>query len=143
MDLNINRYTYSDLKVGQMGGYSVRVTKEMLEKFCELTGDINPLHTNEEFAIKHGFDSCVCYGMLTASFLSTLAGVYLPGENCLIQQVDIKFTKPVYIGETLEINGTIIELYDSVQQVVIKVEIRNQKDEKVLRGKMKVGMLHG
>ena len=71
--------------------------------------------------------------MLTASFLSTLAGVYLP--------VETKFTKPVYIGDLLNISGEVTEINDTVNQIVLKVEIRNQNEEKVLRGKMKVGFL--
>ena len=39
--------------------------------------------------------------MLGASFFSTLAGVYLPGEHCLLHGVECKFAKPIFIGDTL------------------------------------------
>ncbi|MBQ9091319.1 MAG: hypothetical protein IJY52_03500, partial [Anaerotignum sp.] len=48
--------------------------------FLAITGDINPLHNDQEFAQKQGHPDKVAFGMLTASFLSTLAGVYLPGR---------------------------------------------------------------
>ncbi len=76
--------------------------------------------------------------MLTASFLSTLAGVYLPGERSLIQQVEIKFAKPVYIGDTLTVTGQVAEKNDTVQRIELKVTITNQDAAKVLRGKMGV-----
>lgn len=138
----MNHYLFEDLKLGQIEGYSVKVTEDMLESFKSITGDINPLHTDEQFAAGHGFSGRVCYGMLTASLLSTLAGVYLPGERSLIQSAEIKFVKPVFIGDELKVSGVVDELNDTVQQIVLKVEIRNQKDEKVLRGKMKVGLLN-
>lgn len=137
----VNHFSFAELEIGQSGGFSVTVTKEMLEAFETLTGDSNPLHKDEQFAAEHGFTGRVAYGMLTASFLSTLAGVYLPGERSLIQSVEAKFVRPVFIGDRLTVSGTIIELNDTVQQIVLKVEIWNQAGDKVLRGKMKVGML--
>lgn len=80
--------------------------------------------------------------MLTASMLSKLAGVYLPGRYSLIEEVDAKFVSPVYVNDTLCISGVVTELNESVQQMVMKVTIRNQNEEKVLRGKMKIGFLH-
>ena len=74
--------------------------------------------------------------MLTASFLSTLAGVYIPGERSLIQQVETKFAKPVYIGDELTVTGEITELVESVQRLELKVTITNQDGKKVLRGTM-------
>ena len=76
--------------------------------------------------------------MLTASFLSTLAGVYIPGERSLIQQVETKFANPVYIGDELTVKGEITELIDSVQRLELKVTITNQNGKKVLRGKMQI-----
>ena len=113
----------------------------MFDKFKEITGDINPLHNNEDFAKDLGHKGRVAFGMLTASFLSTLAGVYLPGERSLIHSVETKFTKPVYIGDVLNVSGEVVEINDTVNQIVLRVAIKNQNEEKILRGKMKVGLL--
>ena len=53
----------------------------------------------------------------------------------------MKYVQPVFVGDTLTIRGEIVELHDSVQQMVLKVEIRNQHGDKVVRGKMKIGIL--
>ena len=114
------------------------ITEEMLESFKGITGDINPLHNDEEFAVSKGHPGRVAFGMLTASFLSTLAGVYIPGERSLIQQVETKFSSPVYIGDELTVKGEIVELIESVQRLELKVTITNQNDKKVIRGKIKI-----
>ncbi|MCM1467302.1 MAG: MaoC family dehydratase [Alistipes sp.] len=115
---------------------------EKIEKFRELTGDINPLHVNEDFAANYGFGGRVVYGMLSASLISTLGGVYLPGRYCLIQQIEgCKFLSPVYIGDILTVTGTVKELNDSVRQAVIQVSIRNQESKKVVKAILKVGFL--
>lgn len=137
----MNHYSINDLSIGHKEVFTVEVTTEMFNKFREITDDINPLHNDEDFARNLGHKGRVAFGMLTASFLSTLAGVYLPGERSLIHSVETKFTKPVYIGDVLSISGEVTEINDTVNQIVLKVEIKNQNGEKVLRGKMKVGVL--
>lgn len=132
-------YTYSDLEFGKTGEYSVRITGDMIESFREMTGDINPLHSSDVFARKSGYPSRVVYGMLTASLLSTLAGVYLPGERSLIHSVEVKFVKPVYEGDMLTVHGVIAELNDTVRQIVIKAEIRNQNGDRVATWKNEGG----
>ncbi len=134
----MNTYTYDEIEVGQAESFTVTVTEDMLGSFKAITGDNNPLHNDEDFAKAKGQPGRVAYGMLTASFLSTLAGVYLPGERSLIQQVEIKFAKPVYIGDTLTVTGQVAEKNDTVQRIELKVTIINQDGAKVLRGKMGV-----
>lgn len=137
----MNKYTYGELEVGMKENFEVTITQSMMDKFFEITDDSNPLHRDKLFANSKGFSDTVVYGMLTASFLSTLAGVYLPGERSLIQTVETKFVKPVMIGDVLTVSGQITEMFDSVQVIVLKVVITNQNNEKVLRGTMKVGVL--
>ncbi len=134
----MNNYTFEELNVGMTESFNVTITPEMLEKFKSITGDVNPLHNDEEFAISKGHPGRVAFGMLTASFLSTLAGVYIPGERSLIQQVETKFANPVYIGDELTVKGEIVELIESVKRLELKVTITNQNGKKVLRGKMEI-----
>lgn len=139
----MNTYRFHDLKVGLEESFEVVITGEMMEKFCNITGDVNPLHNDRKFAEEKGFQDRVSYGMLTASFISTLGGVYLPGKYCLIQSIECKFISPVFIGDRLKVRGIVGELHESVQQAEIKVTVINQKNEKVLRGKLKAGFLNG
>lgn len=138
----MNEYRYVDLSVGDSEGFSYLVTADHVASFRGITGDLNPLHTDSEFAKSHGFDNNVVYGFLTASLMSTLAGVYLPGKYCVIHQIEsCKFLRPVFVGDVLSVRGTVKELHDAVQQVAIKVEITNQSNEKVVRGILKIGFV--
>ena len=134
----MNTYKFEDLKVGMSEEFKTTITADMLASFKTITGDINPLHNDEDFAKSKGHPGRVAFGMLTASFLSTLAGVYIPGERSLIQQVETKFANPVYIGDELTVKGEITELIESVQRLTLKVTITNQNGKKVLRGKMEI-----
>ncbi len=139
----MNQYCFEEIREGMEESFHVTVTEEMMAAFEGITGDTNPLHKSSTFARERGYHNRVVYGMLTASFLSALAGVYLPGENSLIHEVDLKFVKPVYPGDTLEVKGSVIEKNHLFPVFTMKVQIMNQKGEKVLRGKMKIGVKDG
>ena len=134
----MNEYSYEDIKEGHKESFTVKITEDMMSAFCGITGDVNPLHNDEDYAVSKGHPARVVYGMLTASSLSTLAGVYLPGKNSLIHEVKIKFAKPVYIGDTLTVEGVVEEKNDTYSLLMIKVTIRNQNSDKVCRAKMQV-----
>ena len=136
----MNTYTYEELEVGMKESFQVTLTQEMQELFLQITGDENPLHRSAEYAKNKGYEDKVVYGLLTSSFLSTLAGMYLPGERSLIHSVETKYQKPVYIGDTLTIEGEIDEKNDTYELIRIKILIRNQKGEKVVKGRMQVGV---
>lgn len=137
----MNNYRFEDLKIGQEVSFSVTVTEGMMQLFLELSGDINPLHNDEEFALSQGYQSKVVYGLLTTSFVSKLVGVLLPGKYCLIQGIDLKYSRPVYVGDILIVKGVVDELHESVKRAVIKVIIQNQDEKKVVKGKVEVGFL--
>ncbi len=137
----MNHYKYEEIEIGHEESFSVTITEEMMDSFRKITGDVNPLHADDEFAKGKGYEGKAVFGMLTASFLSTLAGVYLPGENSLIQNTEVKFMKPVYPGQTLTISGTVSEKNDAYHAMKLKISIRNDKNEKVVRGSMQIGIL--
>ncbi len=136
----MNDYTYEEIQIGHKESFTVTVTQEMMDKFRDITGDINPLHNDEDYALSKGHKGKVAYGMLTGSLLSTLAGVYLPGKKSLIQEVKIKFAKPVYVGDTVTVEGVVDEKNDTYSLLMLKITIRNQDGDKVCRGTMQIGV---
>lgn len=138
----MSEYRYSQLKVNDQSSFQVTITDNMMKQFCEITGDCNPLHNKTEFAQAAGYPSCVVYGMLTSSFLSTLAGMYLPGKYSLIHSVETKFVNPVFVGDVLLVSGIITEKFDSFQLLKLGVTITNiTSGNKVLRGTMQVSFV--
>ena len=137
----MNSYKFVDINVGLEESFSVRVNSEKQDKFLKISGDINPLHTDAEYSKSKGFSDRVVYGMLTSSFFSTLVGVYLPGKYCILQGVDIQFSKPVYIDDILTITGKVIYINEAYKQLEIKAVIINQDNKKVSKATIKVGVI--
>ena len=134
----MNYYSFDELKIGMEESFSVEVDSKKLDMFRDITGDTNLLHNDTAAARERGYADRVVFGMLSASFMSTLAGVYLPGDKALIQSVESKFLKPVIVGERLTVTGKIVDMNDTVRRIELSVVMKNEKDERVLKGKMQV-----
>ena len=80
----MKEYRFEEISLGLSESFEVEITREMMDKFQDISGDVNPLHNDTEFAKVRGYEDRVVYGMLIASQISTLGGVYLPGKYCLI-----------------------------------------------------------
>lgn len=122
------------LQIGELAFFSKTITETDIYLFAGITGDLNPAHINDEAAKKTRFKKRIAHGMLTASFISTVIGTQLPGAGTIYLEQSIRFTKPVYIGDTIKAEVEIIELIHSKNQVKLKTVCINQEEEIVLEG---------
>ncbi|MGC9324544.1 MAG: MaoC family dehydratase [Desulfomonilia bacterium] len=100
--------------------------------FGGITCDSSPWHIDEIYAANSVFKKRLVYGMLTGSLFGTIIGRYFQGYMYLGQEVT--FTKPVFIGDTIEIQ-TVVREIDEKQRVSLQGVCYNQDGEKVLVGK--------
>ena len=137
----MNEYKFSDIEIGLEESFEVKIDASMMDKFLDISNDINPLHVDSNYAKEKGFPGRVVYGLLTSSFYSTLVGVHLPGKHCILQGIDIQFSKPVYIGDALKISGKVSYINEAYKQIEIRAFITNQNNEKVSKATIKTGVL--
>jgi len=135
-------HQFHDLKLNDSEAFNVIITEKMMADFCLISGDNNPLHVDEAYAIENGFENRVVYGLLVSSFYSRLVGRHLPGKHALLHGIDIAFKKPVYVGDCLTVYGEITHLNAAYQQIEVQATITNQENLVVSKAKIKVG-LHG
>jgi 3-hydroxybutyryl-CoA dehydratase len=135
----MKEYRWEDLSVGLTHGFESTFTEEMAQHFAFISGDINPLHVDREYASSVGFDSPVIFGMMTSSLYSTLVGVYLPGKYALLQGIDIDFNSPVFAGEKLFVQGEIIFLSEAYRRLEVKASIRKEGRKLVSKAMIRVG----
>jgi 3-hydroxybutyryl-CoA dehydratase len=136
----MNEYSFDQIEVGKEEQFVAIITEDMMSAFCDISGDINPLHMDSDYAQFQNFKDRLVYGLLTASFYSTLIGVYLPGKNAMLQSLNIKFQKPVFVGDKLNIFGEITHMSEVYKVVEIKSIILNQDREKVSTAKITAGL---
>lgn len=100
-------YYLEDIKVGDSESLTRTVTERDIHLFGEATGDMNPVHFDEEYARKTIFRGRVAHGALTIGFLSALLGTRLPGEGTIFVSATIDFKTPVRIGDTVTASATV------------------------------------
>ena len=136
----MNDYGWDDLTLGMSAQFDVEVTSELMTAFANLSGDVNPLHMDDQFAQNAGFPGRVVFGMLTASFYSRLVGVYLPGKRALLDGIDLEFKSPAFIGDRLSVSGEIAFLNDTYHRCEIKAHIRNAAGKLISKATIRAGL---
>lgn len=97
-------YYLEDLSPGMEASYTKTISEQDVQVFAELSGDINPVHLNDEFAAKSIFKKRIAHGFLTGALFSTVLGTKLPGPGCIYVGQTLKFRAPVYIGDEVVAN---------------------------------------
>ncbi|MEK6905348.1 MAG: MaoC family dehydratase [Nanoarchaeota archaeon] len=135
-----NEYDYDKIDIGSVFGFTKTLSIEDMDNYAHLTGDYNPLHCDEEYALSNNFKTRVVHGMLAGSLFSTLVGMICPGKKNLYLTQSLKFKSPIYPGSELTVRGEIVSKIDSVKAIVINTQIfANNKI--VIEGEAKVKII--
>jgi len=133
-------YTIDQLEVGQKASFSKTVTETDVYMFAGITGDVNPIHIDKEYAKNSIFKDRVAHGMLSAGFISAAIGVQLPGPGSIYSGQTLKFLAPVYIGDTVTATVEIIEIAAEKGRVILKTTCTNQDGKTVLDGEATIAL---
>lgn len=99
-----------EIRPGMSVSHQHTVTERDIQLFGEATGDMNPVHFDEEFARKTVFRGRVAHGALSIGFISALLGTRLPGDGSIFLSASIVFKTPVRIGDTVVTTATVREV---------------------------------
>ena len=130
-----------DFKPGQHVTFTKTFTDEDVRRFVEITGDTNPLHVDDAFASRTKFGRRVLHGMLTASILSTMVGMLLPGTGAIYRSQTIRFLKPVYVGDTVTAHFVVRSIDRQKHRLEIESWIENADGDRVVDGMCEAGLL--
>jgi 3-hydroxybutyryl-CoA dehydratase len=126
-----------ELAPGMSALYARTVTDADIVLFAGISGDVNPVHLNHEFAANTMFEGRIAHGMLTASFISTVLGTKLPGPGCIYLSQNLKFKAPVRAGDTVNARVTITEVMPQKRRVTLTT-VCTVADQVVLEGEAQV-----
>lgn len=126
---------FEELKVGMKAEITKTITETDVILYAGITLDTNPAHLNEVHAQQTMFKHRIAHGMLTAGLISAVLGTKLPGEGSIYMGQELKFTAPVYFGDTITAAAEIIELIQEKNRVILSTTCTNQDGKVVLSGK--------
>ena len=130
-----------DFEPGQHVTFTKTFTEADLRRFIEITGDVNPLHVDEEFAAATPFGRRVLHGMLTASIFSTMVGMLLPGTGAIYRSQTIRFLLPVHLDETVTAHFVVRSVDRAKHRLEIDSWIENEAGQHVIEGVCEAGLL--
>jgi 3-hydroxybutyryl-CoA dehydratase len=119
---------FEELVLGERVTFSRQWTDADVATFAQLVGDFNPIHCDEAYARTSLFERRIVHGMLVGSLCSTLVGMHLPGKRCLFLSQSLRFLLPVFIGDTVEVTGTIVSRDERTQVITIAVLMTRDAD---------------
>ena len=105
--MSANMLTFDDVQVGRKHCLERTITASDVDVFGKLSGDLNPLHMDEEFAARTPFKRRVVHGLLTGALVST-THTQLTGPGFAYVGQELKFLGPVFIGDTLNVQVTVV-----------------------------------
>ena len=126
--------TIDQLNIGDRASISKLITERDVIRFAELTGDINPIHMDKLYAEQTDFGERIAHGMLTASLISAVLGIKLPGPGNIYVSQSLKFRAPVKFGDIIEAEVEVVEKIPERNRVHLKTTCRNQDGIVVLEG---------
>ncbi len=115
----LHGYYLEELSVGMTGVFAKTVTEADIVLFAGVSGDTNPVHTNQLFAEATLFKGRIAHGMLSASFISTVLGTRIPGPGSIYLSQSLRFRAPVRAGDTVVARATVKEIVPERRRVVM------------------------
>jgi len=133
MDMIENR-TFDEIQVGETASLVRTLSREDIELFAVMSGDVNPAHVDEEYAKSDMFHKIIAHGMWSASLISTLLGTKLPGPGAIYLDQTLSFRHPVSVGDTITVTVTVTAKEEAQHRVTLDCMCTNQRGEVVIRG---------
>jgi 3-hydroxybutyryl-CoA dehydratase len=126
-------YYIDELKPGMSESLTKTVTERDVELFGEVSGDKNPVHFDEQYAKGTIFKGRIAHGMLSASYISTVLGMQIPGPGTIFMSATTRFRAPVRIGDTVVTTCTVREVNAEKRRVMFDC-VCKVKDTTVIEG---------
>ena len=120
------------VRVGdEMTTLSRTVTQDQISAYANASGDLNPIHVNEEFARMVGLPGTIAHGMLNMGIL-TEAVARWAGGNDRVAAISCRFSKPLLPGDTITCTGKVVAVDEASGIATLEVGAVSDRGDTVL-----------
>jgi phosphate acetyltransferase len=135
---HIENRTFDEIAVGDAATLQRTLTEQDITLFAVMSGDINPAHVDPEYAKSSRFREVIGHGMWSGALISTVLGTEFPGPGTIYLGQNLRFRRPVKVGDTITIKVTATEKDAEKRRIVLATECVNQDGEVVVTGTAEV-----
>jgi acyl dehydratase len=133
----IENRLFDEIKIGDTTKLERTLTEQDIRLFAVMSGDINPAHVDPEYAMSSRFREVIGHGMWSGALISTVLGTVFPGPGTIYLGQNLRFRRPVKVGDTITVKVTAKEKTEK-GKVVLDTECVNQDGEVVVLGSAEV-----
>lgn len=133
-EIRMSNKTYDEIAIGDSASLTRTLAMRDIQLFAAVTGDMNPAHLDEDYASHDIFHAIIGHGMWTGSMFSVLLGTQLPGAGTIYLQQNLKFLKPVHIGDSITASVKATHKDDAHKRITFETVCINQRGEHVVEG---------
>ena len=130
---HIENRTFDEINVGDSATLVRTLTEQDIKLFAVMSGDINPAHVDPDYAMSSRFREVIGHGMWSGALISTVLGTEFPGPGTIYLGQNLRFRRPVKVGDTITVKVTAKEK-EAKGRVVLDTECVNQDGEVVVSG---------
>ena len=130
--------TIGEMKIGDSASFTKTISETDVYLYAGISGDYSPAHVTQTEAEKGMFGKRIAHGMLSAGLISAVLGTLLPGPGTIYMGQELRFTKPVAIGDTITATATVAELIPEKNRAILDTVCTNQNGDVVIKGKATV-----
>jgi phosphotransacetylase/acyl dehydratase len=134
----IENLTFDEIVIGQSASLVRTLSKDDIAMFAAMSGDVNPTHFAEPYAETSMFHRIFAHGMWGGALISAVLGTRLPGPGTIYFGQDLRFRKPVGLGDTVMVTVTAAEKRPEKHIVVFDCRCVNQNGDEVITGTAQV-----
>lgn len=139
------KISFADVEVGtELPAQTFPVTRATLVQYAGASGDFNPIHWNEKFAVEVGLPDVIAHGMFTMAEAIRVVTDWV-GDPGAVVEYGVRFTKPVIVpndgqGATIEVSGKVgAKLDDNKVRVDLLAMCAGQKVLGMSRAVVRLG----
>jgi 3-oxoacyl-[acyl-carrier protein] reductase len=111
--------TLADLHEGNEARHRYRITAALVDAFVAAFDDRSPVHIDEAFARRRGFETRVSHGAILNGFLSHFVGMRFPGATALLLSAEMRYAAACYIGDEVELTARVAHRSESAGTVLL------------------------
>lgn len=126
--------TFDEIKIGDTASISKTLTREDIDKFAALTGDLNPTHLDSDFAEKYNSGHLTAHSMWSGLLTSAILGTELPGPGTVYVSQYIDFIKTLKSGDTITLTIKVSSKNPERDTISFECICINQDGETVMTG---------
>jgi acyl dehydratase len=133
----LDNITYDELNEGDTATFTRTLSEEELVLFAAVSGDVNPLHLDPEYAAGSMFKQRIAHGMWSGSLISAALATVMPGPGTIYLDQSLSFKRPVKLDDTLTVTLKVLRK-EPKNRVLVECDVRNQNGQQVVSGEARV-----